>query len=90
MSEAKRGRPSIPVWIDGVRFETMTEAKSFLKVSGRDLPEFHAALEAGGVFRRRRVSLAPGPGGVRPAPAAGPLLAAPCTHRLGTYGGMRV
>lgn len=89
------GRWSTPVWIDGRKYESLTEAKLELHLhpGTKRLARFKAALEVGGYFEGMRVSLtAPS---VPPSPcaaprAAAPLIAKPVTERLGVYREQRV
>lgn len=84
------GRAPIPVWIDGRKFASITDAKLELHISnGKRLSRFWAALEEGGYFEGRRVSLDPPAAQAAPR-AASPLIAKPVTERLGVYREQRV
>lgn len=90
----KCGRPAIPLWIDGVRFESTKLARIFLKATAQEqYRELVHAMESGKPYRGHFVTKsAPFPihneeGKIigsqqRSAP---PLLRGHCTERLGTY-----
>lgn len=95
MKEARKvGRPSIPVWIDGVKYASISEAKRFLHVSGHRKREFFIALHAGHPFDGHELSKSPPPlqrsclnFSGRQHEKGKPLMPNLCTHYLGVYHG---
>jgi hypothetical protein len=86
----RRGKHPIPVWIDGVKFNSSTEAVAELNLQGTTprRRQYFAALEGSGRFEGHIVSHHPPeppkkqeePPKRRPGT---PLLVEPCRHRLG-------
>jgi hypothetical protein len=89
-----RGRPPIPVYIDGEKFDSKGQACEEL---GCRLSTLKNALATDCMIRGHHVALEPGAVPPAPLPVGPPrkrtvsvparLLPATCTHRLGTYNG---